>query len=284
MSITVQLAFDFGPAHEVGGESGRSAAEVQAVFELAAAPVTSAVSGVQARPLDYTLKVSRRARRVYLRVVPGRGLVITIPRRFPRRQIPALIEEQRGWIEQSLVELDALTPDIYRRWPPETLNLAACAAVVRIIIQPVSPGQVASACWLSPVELQLFVAVDDKVAVAECVATALKARARTVLVPWLARLAQRHGFCYQRAAIRGQRTLWGSYSSSGTLSLNYKLLFLSPDVVDYVLLHELTHTRYLDHSPAFWRLLEAVQPGARELDEELGDLGALVPPWLELAH
>jgi len=284
MSITIQLAFDFDSA----GDADRAASHSN-VEQLGMAPARTAALTDPSRvgappPLDYTLKVSATARRVYLRVVPGRGLVVTIPRRYPRRDIKRLVEEQRGWIEEALADLHAQTPAAYRQWPPDTLHLAACETTVTISCIPAAAADAAEGRWMSATELQLAVSPDNKVAVAECVAAALKTRARTVLAPRLAELAQQHGFTYRRVAIRGQRTLWGSYSSSGTLSLNYKLLFLPADVVDYVLLHELTHTRHLDHSPAFWQLLETVQPGARTLDATLGDMGLLVPPWLELAR
>ena len=88
---------------------------------------------------------------------------------------------------------------------------------------------------------------------------------------------------YRRLTVRGQRTLWGSYSSSGTLSLNYKLLFLPSELVDYVVLHELAHTRHMNHSRAFWRLLERMAPGARQLDQRVNDEARRVPRWLEKA-
>ena len=84
--------------------------------------------------------------------------------------------------------------------------------------------------------------------------------------------------------VRGQRSVWGSYSSTGTLSLNYKILFLPPELADYVMLHELAHTGVLDHSPAFWSLLETYYPGARQADQRLSNAVRDVPPWLELAR
>lgn len=234
-----------------------------------------------AGPIPYSIKVSARARQVYLRAVPGRGLVVTIPKRFPKREIPDIVESQRSWVEQALAELDAQVPAEFRQWPPMNLQLAACDSVFSIEYQP--RGQSAGARWQSESRLVVKANTDDRVEVASCLAAALKIRAKTVLAPWLARLAGEHNYHYKRLAVRGQRSVWGSYSSSGTLSLNYKLLFLSPSLVEYVLLHELAHTRHLDHSPAFWKLLDDSLPGARLLDRELHDAGRLVPPWLELA-
>ncbi|MEE9332877.1 MAG: YgjP-like metallopeptidase domain-containing protein [Granulosicoccaceae bacterium] len=236
-----------------------------------------------AGPIPFSIKVSVRARQVYLRAVPGRGLVVTIPKRFPKREVPAIVESQRNWVEQALAELDAQVPEQFRHWPPRSLPLLACDSTI-VVEYLIPQGDYIQGRWQNESTLLIEADQSDKEAVAWCVACALKDRARQILGPWLARLAVDHGFSYKRLMVRGQRSVWGSYSSSGTLSLNYKLLFLSPQLVNYVLLHELAHTKHLDHSAAFWNLLDQQIPGARGIDRQLRTAGNLVPPWLELAR
>ena len=237
----------------------------------------------QPQPIPYELKVSAKARQVYLRVEPGRGLQVTIPKRYPKRSIPALVESQREWITEALIDLERKIPDLYRQWPPQQMYLNACNTMVNIAYSTAVSATSGTAKWASPERLELCVDISNKPLVAKCIASALKPRAKTVLGPWLARCAQDSQLQYKRLIVRGQKTVWGSYSSSGTLSLNYKLLFIRPELVEYVLLHELAHTRYLDHSPAFWRFLDELKPNAAQFDKELKDAGSLAPPWLELA-
>jgi hypothetical protein len=77
------------------------------------------------------------------------------------------------------------------------------------------------------------------------------------------REAPRLGVTYSRIAIRDQRTRWGSCSSRGTLSFNWRLVLAPLEILEYVVVHELCHLREPNHSPRFWSLLESVRPRFR---------------------
>jgi predicted metal-dependent hydrolase len=72
------------------------------------------------------------------------------------------------------------------------------------------------------------------------------------------------GVTYRRIRIGGQRTLWGSCSPRGTLSFNWRLVLAPPEVLDYVVVHELCHLRVPNHSRRFWELVERHRPRWRE--------------------
>ena len=110
----------------------------------------------------------------------------------------------------------------------------------------------------------------DPSAVSEAKAR-MKARA---LVSTLAHdEAGRIGVEYRRIRIAGQRTLWGSCSSRGTLSFNWRLGLAPPEVLDYVVVHELCHLRVPNHSRRFWALVERHRPHWRQQREWLRDFG-----------
>jgi len=95
--------------------------------------------------------------------------------------------------------------------------------------------------------------------------------ARKILCRRIGELAQLHNFVYNRVSIRKQKTRWGSCSSKNNINLNANLLHLPSELMDYVLLHELVHTRVKNHSKKFWDELNTVVPNARQIDKKLKD-------------
>jgi predicted metal-dependent hydrolase len=100
-----------------------------------------------------------------------------------------------------------------------------------------------------------------------------RSRARGLLHELAAGEAQRLGVSFRRIAIRDQRTRWGSCSSRGTLSFNWRLVLAPLEVAEYVVVHELCHLREPNHSPRFWQLVAAARPAYREQRRWLADHG-----------
>ncbi len=83
-----------------------------------------------------------------------------------------------------------------------------------------------------------------------------RATAKKTLTSRLKQLAEKHGFTYNKVSVRSQRTRWGSCSHKNNISLNMKLVKLPHELMDYVILHELVHTRIHNHSKKFWAELD----------------------------
>lgn len=81
------------------------------------------------------------------------------------------------------------------------------------------------------------------------------------------------GVSYGKITIRDQKTRWGSCSSKGNLSFNWRLILAPPNILDYVVVHELCHRKEMNHSPRFWALVESVMPEYKEYRKWLKENG-----------
>ena len=114
-------------------------------------------------------------------------------------------------------------------------------------------------------------------ALADLSATIDRAKARRQLTGRLNRLAKYHGFTFNGVSIRSQKTRWGSCSRNNNISLNAKLALLPEDLVDYVILHELVHTRIPNHSDGFWDELDRYVGNGKAMASRLRKYGCSLP-------
>jgi predicted metal-dependent hydrolase len=237
----------------------------------------------QGRVVDYRIRTSPRARNVRLQLSIREGLTVVVPRNYDLRRIPAIVEKKRGWIEAHLRRFADISGAVVRAPVvalPETLDLPALGESWRIEYRPTNT-RVVGVIIEQPGRITVYGAVHDHDACREVLKRWLHLRTREELVPWLTRLAGQSGFKFNEALIRGPKTRWASCSSKGTISLNFKLLFLERDSVHCVLLHELCHTVCMNHSPRFWALLFGFEPECRAIHKRLRDGWKRVPAWVE---
>ncbi len=92
-----------------------------------------------------------------------------------------------------------------------------------------------------------------------------KEAARAQVRARLAQFNQYYGYSLRKVFIKNLRSRWGSCSERGNLNFNYKIIFLPPEVADYVVVHELCHLCEFNHSPAFWALVAQTIPSYKQL-------------------
>ena len=93
--------------------------------------------------------------------------------------------------------------------------------------------------------------------------------ARKILKKRLDQLCEKYNFSYGNLSIRNQKTRWGSCSAKNNISLNAKLTSLPKELMDYVILHELVHTKVKNHSKDFWNTLDKYILNSKKIDKEL---------------
>lgn len=243
--------------------------------------LAGAIAALLPRPVPVTVCVRPRMRGVTLRFVPGRGLVVSTGPGVPADWMLSAVAKRREWLTLVCERLAAegALPDETPVPRPERLVLTAFNRQWRV-------GYVArerSGCLLTvrgPGAVVVSGAVDDARAVTGVLAAFCRDRAGELLRRALAEVSRQSGLPYAGVTIRAQRTRWGSCTAKGRINLNYTLAFLPWELARLVLLHELCHTRELNHSPRFWALLERHIPGCRELDARLNTARHYLPLWL----
>ena len=235
---------------------------------------TEPATGSQSLP-DYRVRHSTRARHINLKISPIDGLVVVVPAGFDERLIPALLIEQREWIDARLQQLRIDDTAFVR---PERIDLPAADESWHVEYRRSNSASVRTNNGADRT-VSVSGNIDDETALRAALRRWLSRQAERILVPRLAALAETHAFSYQRASIRQQRSRWGSCSTTGTISLNARLVFARPALVDHVLLHELCHLSHRDHGPDFHALLARLDPQHREHARELRDIWPQMPSW-----
>ncbi len=228
----------------------------------------------------FAVRVSARARRLTARVHVGGRVEIVVPVGVNARAVRDFVQRFTPWIDRKVAAMQCFAQPAAA--VPERIDFAYTGE--RLSVEWRQPARGGAGSGLrSSVRLRgdrLMLRAQDCASARAKLQEWLKRAAEERLAPRLLELSRDLGFPVKRVVIRCQRTRWGSCSTRGTVSLNCSLVFLEPDVVRYLFVHELAHTQHMNHSPAFWRLVESVEPEYRRLDRELLAGWRTVPLWV----
>lgn len=180
---------------------------------------------------EYEVRESTRAKRLGLTVHPDGRVVITKPIRTSLKAMERFVESHASWIET--------TQEKFRR----RLEHQKKSGIELVALPRPRKG---SAMYKE----------------------ARKA-ARVLITERLEHFNQTYGFTYGTLSIRDQKTRWGSCSATGNLSFNYRVVFLPTELQDYVVVHELCHTKEHNHSEKFWAQVARTLPNHAQLRKEL---------------
>lgn len=223
-------------------------------------PILIRVAG---REVEVWPRVSPRALRVKLTVRPGPRVELTLPPGAGLDTAQAFLREQVDWLGRAIAKARVTQTSLLEhltRFPSLTYDDRWLSVELR------SAGRAGYRLREAEEAVTLSHPADDAEggvlrAVRRLAGDSLELAAR--------RLAGRVGVQVGPVRVRDQASRWGSCSSAGSLSLNWRLVLLPPSVHDHVILHELAHRMHMDHSERFWGQLEAWDPDWRRHDQEL---------------
>ena len=229
--------------------------------------------------LEYTVRVSQRARRLQIRIGPTGDVVVVLPQGMNSCRIEPFVSEHREWIRKvrsrlpvSQQDLPALKPGL-----PENIALNACDGLWRVSYQLGTDLRSSVRENVST----LRVNAPDQRQACQTLQRWLTRKARYYMQPGLQQLSRETGLSFRCLSIRSQKTRWGSCSSSGMISLNRALMFLEADMVRYLMLHELCHTRHMNHSRRYWSLVQSFEPAYKAYEKRLRLAAFDVPAWAQ---
>lgn len=220
----------------------------------------------------FAVRVSARARRLTARVHVGGRVEIVVPVGVNARAVRDFVQRFMPWIDRKVAAMQSVAQP--------AAAIPGCIDFAYTRERFVVEWRTAPRRSLESRGERLLVCAPDVDGARRRLQDWLKAAAGQRLAPRLVQLARELDYPVKRVAIRRQRTRWGSCSTRGTVSLNCSLVFLEPEVVRYLFVHELAHTRHMNHSPDFWGLVESLEPDYRRLDRELLAGWRTVPLWV----
>jgi predicted metal-dependent hydrolase len=220
----------------------------------------------------FAVRVSPRARRLTARVHVGGRVEIVVPIGVKAHTVRDFVERFTPWIDRKVAAMQCFAAP--SEPVPGTVEFALTQEKFAVDWRRGSKRS------LDECVGRIVVQAPDERGARALLRGWLKRAARERLAPRFLQLANELNYSVARVSVRCQRTRWGSCSTRGTVSLNCSLLFLGLEVVRYLFVHELAHTKHMNHSANFWRLVEKIEPDYRRLDRDLLAGWRTVPGWV----
>lgn len=220
------------------------------------------------KPISYTLKRSGNRRSIGLRI-DDRGLTVSMPLRASEKWLHSVLQEKADWV---LKKLDSWQS---RKAPSIVWEDGACIPfrgeefILRVI-----PDLFGAPPRLHKDELHLQLATQASTEILEKLVTRwYRQEALRVFEECVAHFAPLMNVRPNAVKLSSARTQWGSCTVHGVVRLNWQLVKMPLHLIDYVVVHELAHLVEMNHSAAFWRVVEAACPDYRECKAELHGYG-----------
>jgi predicted metal-dependent hydrolase len=210
---------------------------------------------------------NKRSRHIRLRVNPKGEAQLTMPVSASEKNAIQFIKSKSDWIQKQQKKIRAgltiFTPDTQFRTKFHELRIVITEQnkLSNHIGNGILQINVPSKFDIQQPEVQQFIK--------NLIIKLMTHEAKIYLPKRIQELANKHGFTFQKVFVKHVKTRWGSCSAVNNINLNIHLMRLPDQLIDYVILHELVHTKVKNHSKIFWDLLEKIYPGAKSFNKEL---------------
>ena len=221
------------------------------------------------------VEVRRRkgTRHLRLRLDHENQVVASVPWRCSDRDALKFVEKQRDWLEEQLARVPRARtlPDWFEEYPQ--LTGSGDRFAVRVEATDRLRADYIFENGGAEIILRVPEGIEDKTA---ALLQLVRRFAKDAMTCRLAYHAKRLDLAYSKLSVRDQAGRWGSCSSSGGISLNWRLVLVAPELQDYVILHELAHLTEMNHSPRFWALLNQYDPNRQAHEAALDAMTSVI--------
>ena len=219
---------------------------------------------------EVKVRVSRRAKYVNIKLKPFEGVIVTLPYGVSLSYAQKFIESKREWIlsnkarlrkfESSYTIFDEQS-DFKTRFHTLRVNRTSKGRVVIKVIDGFIIADIPKTKNIESIEVQTEIR--------NGINEALRVEAKYFLPRRVNELSKLYGLLYNRLFIKNVKSRWGSCSTKNNINLSLHLMLLPDHLIDYVIAHELAHTKYKNHSKEFWKFLDTIFPNAKTIDKQL---------------
>jgi predicted metal-dependent hydrolase len=208
-------------------------------------------------PINIDRLVRSRRKTISLIVHPDASLEVRAPRQMTEQAILKFVESHLDWIRKQQTRARKYAPPPPKQFTEGEMFLFLGQSYPLRIFLRQRPALI--------FEGQVFRLAKSALPKAkETFARWYKARAMDILSEQVKSITGQYGFTFQKIRISSARTRWGSCSSKGTLSFTWRLMMAPPEIVEYVVVHELVHTKIHNHSKKFWAGVAQILPDYKQ--------------------
>lgn len=212
---------------------------------------------------EVQLSKHAKSKSIRISISADQKVKVTLPRWAPYQAAIAFVQTRKGWILDNLQPVETIKSGV----PVGKFHHLYFKASNDVTT--VTSRRKGSELWVTYPDHLTVSSSKVQTAAKKIAAKAMREQAENLLPKRLRDLADKHGFDFASVSVRNLKARWGSCNSKQEITLNLYLMQLPWDLIDYVLIHELTHTKAMHHGPDFWSIFEAALPGAKKKRSEL---------------
>lgn len=220
--------------------------------------------------INITLFKSNRAKSLNITIKPFTGVRVSVPKSVSFKKAKSIVEQRMDWIKKHLPRMQK-AEDLFTVFDWDTKFKTREHELTLVQSKKDTLRAIVRNCTIKvDIPKQMDISENQvQEEIRKGIERAWRREAKAWLPGRVEELAKKHGFKYKQVAIKNAKTRWGSCSSDNNINLSLHLMRLPDHLIDYVILHELVHTKIKNHSPHFWQLLDQVTGKARKLDREV---------------